>query len=54
MPDTKQTWSSWAFSKIGYETIPEDVKNKSFYDLKAELPGQDRVLDMVSMVWFQV
>jgi hypothetical protein len=32
-------WSSWAWSKIGYENIPADIKAKSFYDLKTEMPG---------------
>lgn len=35
-------------SKLGYENIPEDVKHKSFYDLKATLPGTDKFLDFVS------
>jgi hypothetical protein len=30
------------------EKIPAAVKAKSFYDLKATLPGKDRVLDFVS------
>lgn len=33
---------------VGYETLPAGIKEKSFYDLKAELPGKDRVLDFVS------
>lgn len=38
-------------SKLGYEHIPEDVANKTFYDLKATLPGKDKALDFVS--WFR-
>ncbi|RSH93678.1 Glutathione peroxidase 2 [Saitozyma podzolica] len=30
---------------LGYETLPEGVKSKSFYDLKANLPGKDKVYD---------
>jgi hypothetical protein len=33
---------------LGYETLPEGVKSKSFYDLKANLPGKDKVYDFVS------
>lgn len=35
-------------SKLGYETLPAGLENKSFYDLKAQLPGQDKYLDFVS------
>ncbi|KAL1408271.1 Glutathione peroxidase 2 [Vanrija albida] len=31
------------------EHIPEGVKSKSFYDLKAELPGKDKVLDFSTL-----
>lgn len=37
---------------IGFETIPAAVRTKSFYDLKAELPGKDRFLDFVSAAAF--
>lgn len=37
-------------SKLGYETLPAGIENKSFYDLKAQLPGQDKVLDFVSFL----
>ncbi|KAK8849444.1 hypothetical protein IAR55_004777 [Kwoniella newhampshirensis] len=36
-------------SKLGYETLPEDVAKKSFYDLKATLPGRDKVLDFSTL-----
>ncbi|KLT44282.1 glutathione peroxidase [Cutaneotrichosporon oleaginosum] len=32
-------------SLVTSEKLPETVKSKSFYDLKATLPGKDRVLD---------
>lgn len=35
-------------SALGYETLPKDAATKSFYDLKAQLPGKDKVLDFVS------
>lgn len=35
-------------SKFGYESLPGDVANKSFYDLKAKLPGSKGDLDFVS------
>jgi hypothetical protein len=34
---------------LGYETLPADVGAKSFYDLKASLPGKDKVYDFVSV-----
>lgn len=37
-------------SKLGYENLPADAGNKSFYDLKAQLPGQDKYLDFVSIL----
>jgi hypothetical protein len=47
-----QTRTMAIFSSIGgvlgYETLPEGVKSKSFYDLKANLPGKDKVYDFVS------
>ncbi|ORY35018.1 glutathione peroxidase [Naematelia encephala] len=30
---------------LGYESIPDSVKTKSFYDLQATLPGKDKVLN---------
>jgi hypothetical protein len=44
----QQGWSSYLWNKVGYETLPQDVANKSFYDLKAALPGKDKWLNMVS------
>lgn len=38
-------------SKFGYESIPADVANKSFYDLKAKLPGNKGDLDFVSLLF---
>ena len=35
------------YSKLGYETIPAAVASKTFYELKATLPGNDNVLDFV-------
>ncbi len=35
------------WNMLGYETIPDEIKNKSFYDLKAELPGAGKELKMV-------
>ncbi|WWC73431.1 uncharacterized protein I206_107399 [Kwoniella pini CBS 10737] len=32
-------------SKLGYETIPAEIAEKSFYDLKATLPGSKGELD---------
>lgn len=47
-----QTRTMAIFSSIGgvlgYETLPEGVKSKSFYDLKTALPGKDKVYDFVS------
>lgn len=34
-------------SAIGYEALPAGIATKSFYDLKAKLPGKDRYLDFV-------
>lgn len=45
----QQGWSSYLWNKVGYETLPQDVANKSFYDLKAALPGKDKWLNMVSL-----
>lgn len=39
-------------SKFGYESLPGDVANKSFYDLKAKLPGSKGDLDFVSTPFF--
>jgi glutathione peroxidase len=36
-------------SMLGFEKIPEGVKQKSFYDLKATLPGKDRVYDFAEL-----
>ncbi|KGB78115.2 glutathione peroxidase [Cryptococcus deuterogattii R265] len=36
-------------SKFGYESIPADVANKSFYDLKAKLPGNKGDLDFSTL-----
>jgi hypothetical protein len=46
--DQPQGWGSFLWNKIGYETLPQDASNKSFYDLKAALPGKDKWLNMVS------
>ncbi|KAL7424849.1 Glutathione peroxidase 2 [Cryptotrichosporon argae] len=35
-------------SKLGYETLPS-VTGTSFYDLKAALPGKDRVFDFAEL-----
>lgn len=35
-------------SKFGYESLPGDIATKSFYDLKAKLPGSKGDLDFVS------
>lgn len=35
-------------SKLGYETLPAGIESKTFYDLKAVLPGKEKVLDFVS------
>lgn len=35
-------------SAVGFEQLPEGIEGKSFYDLKATLPGKDKVLDFVS------
>lgn len=37
-----------AVGTLKSENIPETVKTKSFYELKAVLPGKDKVLDFVS------
>ena len=34
---------------LGFEKIPAEVKAKSFYDLKANLPGKDRVFDFAEL-----
>lgn len=34
-------------SALGYEALPAAVATKSFYELKAKLPGKDRYLDFV-------
>ena len=36
------------YSRLGYEALPASIVGKSFYDLKAILPGKDKVLDFVS------
>ncbi|KAJ9108232.1 hypothetical protein QFC19_002479 [Naganishia cerealis] len=41
-----QGWGSFIWKKLGYENLPADVADKSFYDLKAPLPGKDRWLNM--------
>jgi hypothetical protein len=46
----QQGWGSFLWTKLGYETLPQDVANKSFYDLRAPLPGKDRWLNMVSFL----
>jgi len=43
------SWSSWAWSKVGYEAINPATAKKSFYDLRAELPGKEKYLDMSSL-----
>lgn len=35
-------------SKLGYETLPTEIAEKSFYELKAQLPGKEKFLDFVS------
>ena len=47
----QQGWASYLWNKVGYETLPKEVANKSFYDLKAALPGKDKWLNMVSRPW---
>ncbi|GHJ90010.1 hypothetical protein NliqN6_6412 [Naganishia liquefaciens] len=42
----QQGWASYLWNKVGYENLPQDVANKSFYDLKAALPGKDKWLNM--------
>ncbi len=32
---------------LGYESLPNDVRNKSFYELSAQLPGKERTYDFV-------
>lgn len=34
-------------SAVGFEQLPEGIADKSFYDLKAVLPGKDRELAFV-------
>lgn len=47
MAAEQQQNKGWLWNKLGYENLPTDVKGKSFYDLKAELPG-GKELDLVS------
>ncbi|KAJ9098582.1 hypothetical protein QFC20_005925 [Naganishia adeliensis] len=42
----QQGWGSFIWTKLGYETLPQDVAEKSFYDLRAPLPGKDRWISM--------
>lgn len=44
----QQGWGSFIWTKLGYETLPQDAAGKSFYDLRAPLPGKDRWISMVS------
>jgi hypothetical protein len=44
----QQGWGNFIWTKLGYENLPQDVAEKSFYDLKAALPGKDRYINMVS------
>ena len=47
-------WAAkYVSSAVVGEKIPEEVKGKSFYDLKAPLPGSKGTLDFVSLtvVW---
>lgn len=46
----QQGWGSFLWTKLGYENLPQDVAEKSFYDLKAPLPGKDRWINMVSLM----
>jgi hypothetical protein len=42
-------WAAkYVSSAIAGEKIPEQVKSKTFYDLKAPLPGSKGVYDFVS------
>ena len=42
-------WAAkYVSSAIAGEKIPDDVKSKSFYDLKAPLPGNKGTYDFVS------
>ncbi|RSH77390.1 uncharacterized protein EHS24_003351 [Apiotrichum porosum] len=36
-------------SAVGFEQLPEGIEGKSFYDLKATLPGKDKVLDFATL-----
>lgn len=45
----QQGWGSFIWTKLGYENLPQDVAQKSFYDLRAPLPGKDRWINMVSL-----
>ncbi|KAK4683627.1 glutathione peroxidase, partial [Tremellales sp. Uapishka_1] len=36
-------------SRLGYETLPAGIAQKSFYELKAALPGKDKVLDFATL-----
>ncbi|KAI5449296.1 Glutathione peroxidase 2 [Naganishia albida] len=42
----QQGWGSFIWTKLGYENLPQDVAQKSFYDLRAPLPGKDRWINM--------
>jgi hypothetical protein len=33
---------------LGYETLPQGIEGTSFYDLKASMPGKDKMYDFVS------
>ncbi|KAJ9093872.1 hypothetical protein QFC21_006245 [Naganishia friedmannii] len=41
-----QGWGSFLWNKLGYETLPQEMAEKSFYDLRAPLPGKDKWLNM--------
>lgn len=36
-------------SALGYEDLPAGIASKSFYDLRAKLPGKDKYLDFVGV-----
>ncbi|WWD04081.1 hypothetical protein V865_002146 [Kwoniella europaea PYCC6329] len=37
------------FAKLGYESIPSEIAKKSFYELKATLPGSKGELDFATL-----
>jgi hypothetical protein len=40
-------------SALGFETLPLGAGDKTFYDLKADLPGKNKEIDFVSREWRQ-